>query len=117
MAEKKMTRAQALTAAIAYAEQDGNAKCVDVLSRMLTSITKPRKTTTTKTRVLNESLAKQVVEQFAPNKNYTAKEIVDFNLSGVGTPQKAVAVLHTAKDMGLITAEKQGKRNTYKLAE
>ena len=117
MAEKNMTRAQALTAAIAYAKQDGNVECAAVLSKMLASVTKPRKAVTSKARVLNEKLAKQVVEQFDVETSYSASDVAGFGIAEIASVPKATAVLKVAKELGLISAEKQGKRNVYKLAE
>lgn len=111
MAEKKMTRAQALTAAIAYAEQDGNAECVDVLSRMLTSITQPRKATTSKTRKDNEKLAREIHAMVEGS--VTAKDVAALGLTGVASSQKATAVMNVAVDLGLFTKDKDGKRLVY----
>lgn len=130
MAEQKkntMTRAQALKMAIEvingtkvphkdylHGERD---MAIDTLERMLASITKPRKATTSKTRLLNEKLATQVVEQFAAGEWYTASDVAGFGVAGISSTPKATAVLAVAVSKGLVTAEKQGKRNAYKLAE
>ena len=111
MAEKKMTRAQALTAAIAYAEQDGNAECVDVLTRMLTSITQPRKATTSKTRKDNEKLAREIHAMVEGS--VTAKDVANLGLTGVSSSQKATAVMNVAVDLGLFSKAKDGKRLVY----
>lgn len=125
MAEKKntITRAQALKMAIAtldvsedYLQDEKDAAC-EVLERMLASITKPRKSATSKTRLLNESLAKKVAEKFDADKWYSASDVASFNIAEITNTPKATAVLGVAVSMGLITAEKQGKRNAYKLAE
>lgn len=111
MAEKKMTRAQALTAAIAYAEQNDNAECVDVLNKMLASITKPRKSGTSKTRILNENLARKVYDMVKGST--TAKDVVALNIAGIPSSQKASAVMDVAVDLGLFSKAKDGKRFVY----
>jgi formaldehyde-activating enzyme involved in methanogenesis len=111
MSEKKMTRAQALTAAIAYAEQDGNAECVDVLKKMLTSITKPRKATTSKTRIQNENLARKVYD--AVEGAVTSKDVAALGIAGIPSSQKATAVMNVAVDLGLFSKAKDGKCLVY----
>ena len=111
MAEKKMTRAQALTAAIAYAEQDGNAECVDVLNKMLTSITKPRKATTSKTRIQNENLARKVYDMVEGS--VTSKDVAALGIAGISSSQKATAVMNVAADLGLFSKAKDSKRLVY----
>jgi hypothetical protein len=126
MAEQKkntITRAQALKMAIAtldvsedYLQDEKDAAC-EVLERMLASITKPRKSATSKTRLLNEKLAKQVVEHFAAGECYSSADVAGFGIAEITSTPKATAVLAVAVSMGLVTAEKHGKRNAYKLAE
>ena len=130
MTEQKkntITRAQALEMAIATLEgsktphedysTDELAMALDTLDRMLASITKPRKSATSKTRLLNEGLAKKVAEQFTAGEWYSSADVAGFDIKGITTTSKATAVLAVAVSMGLVTAEKQGKRNAYKLAE
>ena len=112
MAEKKMTRAQALTTAIAYAEQDGNAECVDVLKKMLTSITRPRKATTNKTRIQNATLARKVYD--AVEGAVTSKDVAALGIAGISSSQKATAVMNVAvNDLYLFTKVKNGKCLVY----
>ena len=132
MTEQKkntITRAQALKMAIDILKgedtvltvcsqnEDVRNMAVDTLDRMLASITKPRKSATSKTRLLNEGLAKKVAEQFTAGEWYSSADVAGFDIKGITTTSKATAVLAVAVSMGLVTAEKQGKRNAYKLAE
>ena len=130
MTEQKkntITRAQALKMALDVLDgsktphedysQDELAMALDTLDRMLASITKPRKSATSKTRLLNEKLAEQVAEQFAADKWYSSADVAGFGIAGITNTPKATAVLGVDVSMGLITAEKQGKRNAYKLAD
>ena len=131
MTEQKntITRAQALKMAIdifkgentvltvCSQNEDVRNMAVDTLNRMLASITKPRKSATSKTRLLNEKLAEQVVEHFAAGECYSSADVAGFGITGITSTPKATAVLAVAVDKGLVIAEKQGKRNAYKLAE
>lgn len=119
MSEKKscITRADALKAAIAYAQADGNEQVADVLSRMLTSITRPRAKQTSKARKDNEELAKWLRDFVsAHGDGVTASEIAKAGNSAVQSSQKATAVAKVAIELGYLTRNKSGKVATYYLA-
>ena len=130
MTEQKkntITRAQALEMAMAALDgsktphedysQDELAMALDTLDRMLTSITRPRAKKESEARIQNKKLADKVVEMFAADKWYSSADVAGFGITGITSTPKATAVLAVAVDKGLVIAEKQGKRNAYKLAE
>lgn len=118
MTEQKkntLTRAQALQLAIKVLENAGDAPeytaAHDVLARMLASITKPRKATTSKARLMNENLARKVYD--AVESSATSKEIANLGIAEISSSQKATAVMNVAVDLGLFTKTKDGKCITY----
>ena len=119
MANKKtgITRADALKAAIAYAQADGNEQVADVLKRMLTSITRPRAKQTSKTRVTNERLAEWLRDYVsAHGDGVTASEIAKAGNSAVQSSQKAAKVAQVACELGYLKPNKAGRVTTYYLA-
>ena len=101
MAKKNMTRAQALECAIAMFEEGSEPRIV--LEKMLAQITKPRKATVSKARLMNENLAAKVVGRFPANGDFiTTKDVVAMGIPGIATPQKATAVLKVAGELNLI---------------
>lgn len=123
MAEK-ITRKQALTTAIETlirANFDGwdianYDETVDVLDKMLASLSKPRKAVVSKARKMNENLARTVWEN--AGETITSKEVVALGIPEILTTQKATAVLKVATELGYFAKEVDGKKITYKrLAE
>lgn len=113
MAEKNITRKQALENAINYARGVGDTQTRIVLEKMLAQLNKPRKAVVSKARLMNENLAQKVAGMLHANGN-TAKEIVGFGIPEILTTQKATAVMRVACDMGLAVKTKDGKRIAYK---
>lgn len=113
MAESTITRKAALEFAIANLD---NKEVTEVLSKMLASISKPRKATVSKARVLNEGLARKVVAAM-PKEGMTTKEVVALGFPEILTTQKASAVLRVACDLGIATKVTEGKVVTYKPTE
>lgn len=112
-----ITRADALKAAIAYAQADGNEQVADVLSRMLTSITRPRAKQPSKAREGNEELAKWLRDYISSRGDgVTASEIAKAGNSAVQSSQKAATVAKVAIEKGYIVRNKSGKVTTYYLA-
>ena len=112
-----ITRADALKAAIAYAQADGNEQVADVLGRMLTSITRPRKATTSKARVTNERLAAWLRDYVSANGDgMTASQIAAGDNPEIVTPQKAAKVAQVACELGYLKRNKAGRVTTYYLA-
>ena len=122
MAEK-ITRKQALTTAIDTlnrANFDGwdianYDETVDVLNKMLASLSKPRKATVSKARKINENLAKYLWEN--AGEVTTAKEVVALGNPEILSTQKATAVLKVATELGYFAKEVDGKKITYKRLE
>lgn len=108
MAEK-VTRKQALEFAIAHLD---NAEVNEVLSKMLESISKPRKAVTSKARIANENLARKVAEN-TPTE-VTTKDVVNLGIPEIATTQKASAVLRVACELGLFEKATEGKKVAYK---
>lgn len=117
MAEKKnITRAQALTNGIAYANANGDADTAEVLGKMLAQVTKPRKAAVSKARKVNENLANKVAELVADNHDtaVTTKDVVALGLPEIATTQKAAAVLRVACELGKFEKVVDGKKVGYK---
>jgi len=109
MAEKNITRAQALQFAIDNIDND---EVKDVLGKMLAQVTKPRKAAVSKARLANENLAKKVAE-FAGDE-VTTKDVVALGIPEITTTQKAAAVLRVACELGKFEKVTEGKKVTYK---
>ena len=117
MAEKKnITRAQALTNGIAYANANGDTDTAEVLGNMLAQVTKPRKAAVSKARKMNENLANKVAELVADNHDtaVTTKDVVALGLPEIVTTQKAAAVLRVACELGKFEKVVDGKKVGYK---
>ena len=116
MAEKKMTRKDALTIAIASVE---NEEAKDVLRKMLEQVSKPRKRAEgpTKARRENEKLLATLLEMMeAKGEPVTSKWITE-HVRGITTPQKATAVAKIGLDDGRLVKTKEGKVISYSLPE
>lgn len=112
MAEKNITRKQALENAIAKFEEGDETRVV--LEKMLAQIAKPRKVAKSKARLLNENLAEKVFNK-TDGKPVTSKDVTNMGIAEIASTQKAVAVLRVGVEMGYfekVTDEK--KRIAYK---
>lgn len=111
-----ITRAQALTNGIAYANANGDTDTAEVLGKMLAQVTKPRKAAVSKARKANENLAKKVAELVADNHDtaVTTKDVVALGLPEITTTQKAAAVLRVACELGKFEKVVDGKKVGYK---
>lgn len=110
MSETTITRKAALEFAIANLD---NAEVCAVLQKMLDSISKPRKATTSKARVKNENLAMWVLVH-APEGSVTTKDVVNLGNPEIATTQKASAVLRVAVEQGLFEKIVDGKKVSYR---
>lgn len=113
---EKITRATALTTAIEMFRAQDMTEHVEVLEKMLASITK-RSTapkTDSKTRRENMALLAEVMDIMDPEEGYAAGSFVG-RIQFVTTPQKATAILRLGVSEGLIKCEKEGKVNKYYL--
>ena len=125
MAEKKnVTRKQALQFAISIirhavdcgiTESDGAAE-TEVLESMLEQLSKPRKATISKARLMNENLVNKVFELVADNHEVavTTKDVVALGIPEIATTQKAAAVLRVACELGKFEKVVDGKKVGYK---
>lgn len=111
MANKEMTRAQALAFAIEHID---NEEVVAVLTKMHAQVIKPRKKSDTpsKARILNESLAAKCYEAMEGQENVTSKWLIE-HVNGIMTPQKCAAVMKILVDAGQVAKNKEGKTVTY----
>ncbi len=107
-----ITRAQALTNGIAYANANGDKDTAEVLGKMLTQVTKPRKAAVSKARLANENLAGKVYDLSAGV--VTTKDVVALGLPEIATTQKAAAVLRVACELGKFEKVTEGKKVAYK---
>lgn len=115
MAEKKnITRAQALTNGIAYANANGDKDTAEVLGNMLAQVTKPRKAAVSKARKMNENLANKIASVWADGDEVTTKDIVALGIAEIATTQKAAAVLRVACELGKFEKVTEGKKVAYK---
>ena len=117
MAEKKnITRAQALTNGIAYANANRDKDTAEVLGNMLAQVTKPRKAAVSKARKMNENLVNKIYELVADNHEVavTTKDVVALGLPEIATTQKAAAVLRVACELGKFEKVVDGKKVGYK---
>ena len=121
MAEKKMTRVQALENVIEWIAEGAQGadtemlETVEVLKKMVEQLQKPRKKAEgpSKTRMQNEALAHQVADAIAAKGEPVNTKWITEHVSGILTPQKATAVCRVALDLGLIERQKEGKAITY----
>lgn len=117
MAENKITRVDALSAAVALFEEMGRIDEAAVLEKMLVSISKRRTPVgDSKTRQANLELLDQVVALMntADEDGYPASYFVG-RIPFITSPQKATAVLRLGVKEDLLTCEKEGKTNKYRL--
>jgi len=113
MSETTITRKAALEFAIANLD---NPEVCAVLQKMLGSISKPRKATISKARVMNENLANKVAELIADDHAtaITTKDVVALGIPEIATTQKAAAVLRVAVERGLFEKVVDGKKVGYR---
>lgn len=119
MAEKTMTRAQAVEFAIEVVrDHEGECEALTILEKMHAQLTKPRKKSDTKSkaRILNESLADKCVAAMEGHEGVTSKWLAE-HVKGLVTPQKTTAVMKIAIEDGRVVKAKEGKTITYSLAE
>ena len=115
MAEKKMTRKEALEFVLALPEVENNAEVAEVIGKIYASVTRPRvkSDAPSKARILNESLAAQCVAAIREHgEPVTGKWLIE-HVNGLMTPQKVTAVMKIAIENGEATREKNGKVITY----
>lgn len=121
MAKNTITRAQALTAAIA--KFDADAPEVVVLSKMLDSITKPRVKSgaPSKAAQRNAVLAAKVLQAMpadtAVDSLWIAAHVDGFNVNTDGkvSSQHITAVMRMLVETGKVSKAKVGKRMAYTL--
>ncbi len=116
MAEK-MTRKQALENVIAFLndnEQFGDnwADEIEVLSKMLESISKPRAKQVSKARIGNENLAHKLWD--ATEGAISTKDATEKGIPEIMTTQKAAAVLRVGVELGLFEKVAEGKKVSYR---
>lgn len=118
MANKNMTRAQAIEFAIeTIRNYEGDCEAIEVLEKMHTQITKPRKRSDapSKARIQNEALAAKCIAAMEGHEAVTSKWLIE-HVNGLMTPQKATAVMRIAIESGEVVRNKDGKVVTYSLA-
>jgi hypothetical protein len=115
MADKGMTRAEALEFAIEHID---NAEVAEVLGKMLASITKPRKKSEapSKARLENERLLAALVEAIKAHGEPVNAKWVTEHVNGIMTTQKAAAVARLGIELGAIAKVVDGRKVTYTLA-
>ena len=122
MAEKKMTRLEALNVVLEATREGFEAEEMtearEVLRKMAEQLAKPRKKAEgpSKARRDNERLAAEMVEAIEAHGDRVTPKWVTEHVKGIMTPQKAVAVARVAEELGAIVKEKECKATYYKLA-
>ncbi len=112
--KNEMTRAQAIENAIALFAPD--APEVEVLNKMLASITKPRKKSDapSKARIENEKLVDAAIAAMN-GETVNAKWLTE-HVRGILTTQKAAAVMRLGVELGKIEKLVDGRKVSYKAA-
>ena len=127
MAEKKMTRKEALEMAIEIFEQRESSMfdnelqdaAVEVLTKMVTQIEKQAKRPRSKSsaRVANEPIAREFVKKLVTVGEPVNAKWMTYNVRFCTTPQKAVAVAKIAEEWGAIERISIKNRTFYSLVE
>lgn len=129
MADKKMTRAEAVQFAIDYLadgidceilkEDDQVNEVLATLEKMHTQLMKPRKKSNAKSsaRVANEPIAREFVKKLATAGEPVNAKWMTYNVRFCTTPQKAVAVAKIAEEWGAIERVSIKNRTFYSLVE
>lgn len=115
MANKNMTRVEALSIAITTCE---NAEAREVIAKMIEQLQKPRKKPEgpSKARRDNERLAHELANAIAAKGEKVTPKWVTEHVRGILTPQKAVAVAKVGEELGILTKTKEGKVTYYDVA-
>lgn len=120
MAEKKMTRKEALEFAIeVVTDHEGECEAVEVLKKMHEQVSKPRKKSDapTKTQIINANLADKCVAAMEGHEDgVTSKWLIE-HVAGLMTPQKVTPVMKVAIADGRVTRTKEGKTVIYSLVK
>lgn len=116
MAEKKMTRKEALEIAIAAVE---NEEATEVLNKMLEQVSKPRKRAEgpSKARRENERLLADVISAIEDKGEPVTSKWITEHVRGLLTPQKVTAVAKIGIENGSLVRNKEGKTVTYSIPE
>lgn len=122
MAEKKMTRKEALEKAIERFNPDCSsceAEVVEILSKMVAQIEKQanRPRSKSSARVTNEPIAREFVKKLAAAGEPVNAKWMTYNVRFCTTPQKAVAVAKIAEEWGAIERISIKNRTFYSLVE
>ena len=129
MAEKKMTREEALVFAIDHMRDDALedpsgeftdvAEASAVLQKMLASIQKQKNRPRSKSsaRITNEPIAREFVKKLAAADEPVNAKWMTYNVRFCTTPQKAVAVAKIAEEWGAIERVSIKNRTFYSLVE
>lgn len=129
MAEKKMTRKEALVIAIDHMRDDALedpqgefsnvAEAVEVLNKMLEQVSKPRKKSDapSKARRENEKLLADVIAAIEEKGEPVTSKWLTEHVRGLMTPQKVTAVAKIGIDNGSLVRIKEGKVISYSLPE
>lgn len=116
MATATVTRKSVIAKAIVVLKDVWSEEELEVLQKMLNSLEKPAKKAEgpTKNQVMNLNLAASLIEEMRKyGQPVSAKWIAD-NVSGINTPQKAVAVIKAAGEQIVKFYEK--RQALYRLA-
>ena len=114
MATKKMTRVEALNIAIAAVD---NAEAVEVLTKMVAQMSKPRRNAgePTKARLQNEKFAHVFAEAIGNHGEPVTGKWLAEHVKGLPStsPQKVAAIAAVGVELGLFTRIKEGKTVLY----
>lgn len=116
MTKSTMTRKDALVSAIA--KFDADAPEVEVLTKLLASISKPRKKSDapSKARIENLKLVDAAAEAIAAHGEAVSSKWLTEHIRGIMTTQKAAAVMRLGVEVGKIVRIVDGRNVSYNVA-
>jgi len=121
MANKKMTRAEALEQVIDFISDEDNIsepeeweEALKVLKNMHTQLTKPRAASTSKSKTAleNEATARKLYEITPAGTVFDSKFVMEHTMAM--TPQKVVGIMKVGIALGLFEKFKEGKQTVYR---
>lgn len=117
MSEKKMTRKEALSIAVATCE---NAEAAAIINKMIKQLDKPRKRAEgpTKARRDNERFAREFADAIVNHGERVTGKWLSEHIKGLPSysPQKISAIAAVGIEMGILSKTKEGKVVYYDAA-
>lgn len=116
MADRKPTKKEVITKMLSDERINSVKEYKEFLEKELASLNKRAENKKpTKTQEENKKLAEAVLEVMVGVEKITATEIME-KVEGIGSNQKATAILKTLKEEGKVERLTEGKKTYFKLA-